>query len=128
MILPETDIGGFPLVELHFAPRDSKALSNGFMGLLFRLWSPDKTVLPSDRAEMAVANLIVVPELAASMKPPSSFNSPELFTVTLSPVSFISTPKFLQALIVALVSPDFKIFLIILLPSVSVAKKIALCV
>ena len=98
------------------------------MGLLFRLWSPDKTVLPSDRAEMAVANLIVVPELAASMKPPSSFNSPELFTVMLSPVSFISTPKFLQALIVAFVSPDFKIFLIILLPSVSVAKKIALCV
>ena len=59
---------------------------------------------------MAVANLIVVPEFAASIILSSSFNSPELFTVMLSPVSFISTPKFLQALIVAFVSPDFKIF------------------
>jgi hypothetical protein len=34
----------------------------------------------------------------------------------------------LQALIVALVSPDLKMFLIMLLPSANDAKKIALCV
>ena len=43
---PSTEIGGFPLFELHLAPIDSRASSIGFIGLFFRLSSPDNTVLP----------------------------------------------------------------------------------
>jgi hypothetical protein len=121
-------MGGLPLSELHFAPSDSRASSNGCIGRFFRLESPVKTILSLARAEIAVAILIVVPELAASIVLLCNFNSLALVTVISSPTSFIYTPKFLQALIVALVSPDLKIFLIMLLSIASDAKKIALCV
>jgi hypothetical protein len=121
-------MGGLPLEELHLAPSDSRASSNGCMGRFLRLESPVKTILSFDKAEMAVAILMVVPELAASIVLLCIFNSPVLLTVISFPTSFISTPKFLQALIVALVSPDLKMFLIMLLPSANDAKKIALCV
>ena len=127
-IFPEIDIGGLPLDELHFASNDSRASSSGCIGLFLRLESPVKNILSLDRVEMAVAILIVVPELAASIVSLCSFSSPVLFTVMSFPTSFISAPKFLHALIVEYVSPDFKMFLIMLLPSDNVAKKIALCV
>ena len=66
-ILPLTDIGGLPLDELHLAPKDSNASSNGFMGRFLRLESPVKVIVSSANDEMAAAILIVVPELAASI-------------------------------------------------------------
>ena len=116
-------MGGLPLEELHLAPSDSRASSNGCMGRFLRLESPVKTILSFAKAEMAVAILMVVPELAASIVLLCSFNTLALVTVISSPTSFISTPKFLQALIVALVSPDLKMFLIILLSIANDAKK-----
>jgi len=127
-ISPETDIGGLPLEELHLAPSDSRASSNGCIGRLLRLESPVKTILSFAKAEIAVAILMVVPELAASMVLLCSFSTLALVTVISSPTAFISTPKFLQALIVALVSPDLKMFLMILLSMANDARKIALCV
>ena len=61
-IIPETEIGGFPSVEEHFAPRDSNASSNGCIGLCIRLASPVRIVFPSESEAIAVAILIVVPE------------------------------------------------------------------
>ena len=43
-ILPLTDIGGLPLDELHCAPKDSRASSNGCMGRFLRLESPVKVI------------------------------------------------------------------------------------
>ncbi|SVA95925.1 uncharacterized protein METZ01_LOCUS148779 [marine metagenome] len=71
---------------------------------------------------------MVVPELHASIIHPSTFESIEFFIIILFSDSVSSTPKFLHAFIVAMVSLDFKIFLIILLPSESDAMNTALCV
>jgi len=47
-ISTETDMGGLPLEELHIAPSDSRASSNGCMGRILRLESPVKTNLSFD--------------------------------------------------------------------------------
>ena len=85
-------------------------------------------VLFSESYEIAAAILMVVPELDASISKVCGFISPELFTVTLDPSIWILAPKFLHALIVAIVSLDNKTFLIWLFPFASVAKNMALWV
>ena len=83
-------------------------------------------VLFSESDEIAAAILMVVPELDASISGVCSFISPELSTVTLDPSAWIFAPKFLHALIVAIVSLDNNTFLIWLFPFANVAKNMAM--
>ena len=124
--VPETVMGGFPSVEEHFAPMDSKASSNGCIGLFLRLSSPERTVFPSDKDAIAAAILIVVPEFFASITVFWFLNSFIPSIVRLSPVSLICAPNLLHASIVAFVSLARRTFLIMLFPPARDANIIAL--
>ena len=62
MILPLILIGGFPFVELHFAPILDSASNNGCIGLFCRLTSPVKIISSENKLAIPTAILIVVPE------------------------------------------------------------------
>src|SRR3989344_8137038 len=127
LALPVMKSGGLPFADEHFAPIDSNASKRGCIGLCLRLSSPESTVFPSDRAAIAEAIRMVVPEFDASISE-GDFTSLIPFIVRLELSCIIVAPKLLHADMVALVSREYSTFLITLFPSASDAKKIALCV
>ena len=64
---PFTVTGGLPSVDVHCTPSYSSASRSGCIGLFFRLESPVSVIILSERDEIAVEILIVVPEFDASI-------------------------------------------------------------
>ena len=116
-----TITGALPssLLDLHQTPRLLKASRRGFIGLLLMDSSPVSIAYPlGARAEIAVKNLSVVPELPTSMTSSGVLKAPPL-TRTLRPSSRTPAPRSVHAFFVASVSRDLSGLIRMLSPSAS---------
>ena len=128
VISPLILIGGFPSIEIHFAPMLDNASNSGCIGLFWILSSPVKIISSENKLAIPIAILIVVPEfpvLISGTFVPIFIDS--LTIIVEFSISMIA-PNFLHASIVAFVSADSRMFSILLLLPASDAKKIPLCV